>query len=116
MASTNQTLQDWKSVQNAHHRRQLINRIILTIITSMIMVIFLYPVYFWITASLRPTREIFTLPPPLLLKEPTSSYWSVVIGGRSKTIVEVRRTSPLLLVLQPKNVMRHILKARSVTL
>ena len=40
----------------------------------------------------------------------------VVIGGRSKTIVEVRRTLPLLLVLQPKNVMRHILKARSVTL
>ena len=37
-----------------------------------------------------------------------------VIGGRSKTIVEVRRTSPLLLVLQPKNVVRHILKARSV--
>jgi multiple sugar transport system permease protein len=83
MASTNQTIQDWKAVQNAHHRRNLLNRILLTIVTVLIMVVFLYPVYFWVTASLRPTREIFTLPPPILLTEPTGSYWSVVIGGRS---------------------------------
>ena len=40
----------------------------------------------------------------------------VVVGCRPKLIVEVRRTVALLIILQPKNVMRHILKARSITL
>jgi multiple sugar transport system permease protein len=73
---------NWQRVAQAQHRRQLLQRIGLTIVTAAIILVFIYPVYFWITASLRPTREIFTLPPPVLVYEPTGSYWSVVILGR----------------------------------
>ncbi|MEZ4671591.1 MAG: carbohydrate ABC transporter permease [Anaerolineae bacterium] len=73
---------DWQQVQKGVHRRQTINRIILTIITAAIILVFVYPVYFWMSASIRPTREIFSLPPPFLIYEPTGAYWSVVVLGR----------------------------------
>jgi multiple sugar transport system permease protein len=73
---------NWQQLQRDQHRRQLINRIILTVVTLAIMVIFLYPIYFWVTASVRPFSEISTMPPPIAIYQPTGSWYSVVIGGR----------------------------------
>ncbi|MBL8119601.1 MAG: carbohydrate ABC transporter permease [Anaerolineae bacterium] len=74
--------QNWHAVQAAQHRRQRINKLLLTIVTGAILLVFVYPIYFWVTASVRPYREIFTMPPPLAIYQPTGSWWSVVIGGR----------------------------------
>jgi multiple sugar transport system permease protein len=77
----------WQRVQQAQHRRRLVGRVLLTLVTAMIVVVFVYPVFFWITASIRPFREIFTMPPPLTVSEPTGAWYSVVIGGRRYTDV-----------------------------
>ncbi len=81
-ATSTESLKNWKEIQRGQHRRQFINKILLTIATAMIVMVFIYPIYFWITASFRPFREIFTLPPPVGITEPTGVWWSVVIGGR----------------------------------
>lgn len=80
--STHLSSLDWHRQQRMHHRRQFIAKIFLTIVTASIVLVFVYPIYFWITASIRPFREIFTMPPPIAVYEPTGSWWSVVIAGR----------------------------------
>jgi multiple sugar transport system permease protein len=42
--------------------------------------LFIFPIFFWFTASLKPFGLIFTLP-PVFIFEPTLNWYSVVLGG-----------------------------------
>ncbi|NDJ62399.1 MAG: carbohydrate ABC transporter permease [Chloroflexi bacterium] len=85
-ADSNQNLSgtdNWKHIRDQQQRRQRIRKALLTAATLVIVLIFLYPIYFWITASVRPFQEIFAVPPQIAITETTDAWWSVVIGGRS---------------------------------
>jgi multiple sugar transport system permease protein len=71
----------WKEIQAAQHRKQLISKIALTIVTGIIVLIFFFPVYFWLTASFKPFWAIYASPPELGFPGFTLSWWSTVIGG-----------------------------------
>ncbi|MDZ4763952.1 MAG: carbohydrate ABC transporter permease [Chloroflexota bacterium] len=74
--------EDWHVGQQRIHRRALINKIILTVVTAIIVFIFFFPIWFWLAASIKPFQEIFTYPPKLLGFQPIDSWWKVVIGGQ----------------------------------
>ncbi|MCC6615433.1 MAG: carbohydrate ABC transporter permease [Anaerolineae bacterium] len=74
---------EWRSIQRQQHRRQFLNRLLLTIVTGVIVFIFFYPIWFWVTASFKTFTGIFQMPPQLLGFEAIGSWWSTVIGGRS---------------------------------
>jgi len=71
----------WRAEQRAHHRNQLIRKVLLTLLTLSIVLVFFFPIYFWIGASFRPFQDIFAKPPLLTFPEFTTSWWEVVIGG-----------------------------------
>jgi multiple sugar transport system permease protein len=73
----------WREVQAAQHRRKFINKIILTVVTGSIVLIFFMPIFMWARLSITPFRYTFTIPPRLDFPETTSAWWSVVWGGRS---------------------------------
>jgi multiple sugar transport system permease protein len=74
--------EDWHIGQRRIHQRAFIQKAILTVITLAIVFVFIFPIWFWLTASVKPFQEIFTYPPNLLNFQPIDSWWSVVIGGR----------------------------------
>ncbi len=51
-----------------------------TIVTVLIVGLFIFPIFFWFLASLKPFGLIFTLP-PVFFFEPTLTWYSVVLGG-----------------------------------
>jgi multiple sugar transport system permease protein len=65
------------------HRRQFINKFILTIITALIVMVFIFPIFYWARLSITPYKFVFTIPPRFDFPEVTTAWWSVVIGGRS---------------------------------
>lgn len=73
--------EDWQAWQRAHHRIQFIQKLLLTMVTGFTVLLFFFPVYFWITASVKPFSAIYGS--PILIPETTGTWWSVVIGGRS---------------------------------
>ncbi len=73
---------DWKEVQRAQHRRQFFQKAVLTAVTLVFVIIFFFPIYFWVGASVKPFQQIFTVPPHLTFESFTPAWWSVVIGGR----------------------------------
>jgi len=73
--------QDWLTAQRAHHRNQWIGKLLLTVVTGFIVLLFFFPVYFWITASVKPFWAIYGS--PIFIPETTGTWWSVVIGGRN---------------------------------
>jgi multiple sugar transport system permease protein len=79
---TTPTTDNWKLLRQQQHRRQFINRLLLTIATAAIVFVFIYPIWFWITASFKSFSDIFAMPPALLGFDVTTTWWSSVIGGR----------------------------------
>lgn len=73
---------NWQLIRQQQHRRQFINRLLLTLLTGAIVFIFIYPIWFWIAASFKSFTDIFTIPPALLGFDVTTTWWSSVIGGR----------------------------------
>jgi multiple sugar transport system permease protein len=69
-------------IQRQRHRRQFLSKFLLTAVTIFILFLFVFPIYFWFSASVKPFQYIFRLPPQLTFEQPTGSWWSVVIGGR----------------------------------
>jgi multiple sugar transport system permease protein len=65
------------------HRRQFINKIILTIVSGLIVLAFVFPIFYWARLSIVPYKFVFTVPPRYDIPETTTAWWSVVIGGRS---------------------------------
>ncbi len=74
---------DWQQSQRALHRRQLIGKAALTVICALIVLLFIFPLYYWFSVSVKPLTRIFTLPPQLGLTDFSNASYSVVIGGRS---------------------------------
>src|SRR3954469_842353 len=68
--------------KQAIHRRKTIIKAILTLVTALILFVFIFPIYFWFSVSVKPFQYIFTLPPQLTFEHPTGSWYSVVLGGR----------------------------------
>lgn len=73
---------DWHIGQRAIHRRHFIQRLLLTISMAAIVLVFFFPIYFWVGASIKPRQYIFTVPPHLTFEETTDAWWSVVVFGR----------------------------------
>jgi multiple sugar transport system permease protein len=65
------------------HRRHFINKLILTVITGLIVLVFVFPIFYWARLSITPYKYVFTIPPRFDFPETTRVWWSVVIGGRS---------------------------------
>ncbi len=82
MAAVNTSNTDLRIAQRQHHRQQFISRLLLTLVTGAIVFVFIFPIWFWFTASFKTFTGIFQLPPQLLGFETTDTWWSVVIGGR----------------------------------
>ncbi len=78
---TTEQTRDWHQTQRAHHRNQLLRKALLTFVTASIVLVFFFPIYFWVGASFRPFRDIFAKPPKLGFSDVTFSWWEVVIGG-----------------------------------
>lgn len=83
---------EYHRIQVAHRRNQFIKRAILTIVTGFIVLIFLFPIYFFFNASVKPFRLIFATPPHLTFEDTTLAWWSVVIGGRDHLEVVQEQT------------------------
>jgi multiple sugar transport system permease protein len=81
MAALN-TPNDLSATRRAQHRQQFISRLLLTLLTGAIVFVFIFPIWFWFSASFKTFEEIFNLPPKLLGFATTDTWWSVVIGGR----------------------------------
>jgi multiple sugar transport system permease protein len=65
------------------HRDQFIRKLILTIVTGAIALVFIFPIFYWARLSITPYKYVFTVPPRFDFPETTTAWWSVVIGGRS---------------------------------
>ncbi len=72
----------YAAIRRQQHRRQFISRLLLTLVTGAIVFVFFFPIWFWITASFKTFSGIFELPPRLIGFDITTTWWSVVIGGR----------------------------------
>ncbi|MBL8156833.1 MAG: carbohydrate ABC transporter permease, partial [Anaerolineae bacterium] len=55
----------------------------LTLATAVIVLIFVFPIFYWARLSITPYKYVFTIPPRFDFPETTNGWWSVVIGGRS---------------------------------
>jgi multiple sugar transport system permease protein len=82
MAVINTPSNDITTMRRAHHRQQFISRLLLTIVTGAIVFVFIFPIWFWFTASFKTFSGIFQMPPQLIGFDTTDTWWSVVIGGR----------------------------------
>ncbi len=65
------------------HRTQFIQKLVLTIVTGLVVLVFIFPIFYWARLSITPYKYVFTLPPRFDFPEVTTAWWSVVIGGRS---------------------------------
>jgi multiple sugar transport system permease protein len=82
MTVINTPSNDITTTRRAHHRQQFISRLLLTIVTGAIVFVFIFPIWFWFTASFKTFSGIFQMPPQLIGFDTTDTWWSVVIGGR----------------------------------
>lgn len=82
MAVHGTTSREISIAQRQLHRRQFISRLLLTLVTGAIVFVFIFPIWFWISASFKTFTGIFQLPPQLIGFSTTPTWWSVVIGGR----------------------------------
>lgn len=65
-----------------------------TLLTVLVVAIFIFPIYWWFLASFKPFGLIFTLP-PVFFFEPTLRWYSVVLGGESYNKVMLELTGAL---------------------
>jgi multiple sugar transport system permease protein len=77
-----QSPERWRQTQRQQHRRQFLNRVLLTLVTGAIVFVFFFPIWFWVTNSFKTFSGIFQKPPQLIGFETIGSWWSTVIGGR----------------------------------
>lgn len=65
------------------HRKEFFVKLGLTLATAVIVLVFIFPIFYWARLSITPYKYVFTLPPRFDFPETTNAWWSVVIGGRS---------------------------------
>ena len=64
------------------HRRHFINKLILTVITGLIVLFFVFPIFYWARLSITPYKYVFTIPPRFDFPEINKVWSSVFIGFR----------------------------------
>jgi multiple sugar transport system permease protein len=73
----------WQTQKLIHRRKRLLAKAALTLVTGLIVFVFVFPIYFWFSVSVKPFKYIFTLPPQLTFTNLTPAWYSTVIGGRA---------------------------------
>ena len=51
-----------------------------TILAWFVAAIFLFPIYFWVTVSIKKDKDIFAIPPKLISFEPSFKAYEEVLG------------------------------------
>jgi multiple sugar transport system permease protein len=74
---------DWKQLQKVQHRNRFIARLLLTALTAFVVLIFVFPIFYWFRLSITPYRYVFSLPPRLDFPEVTPAWWRVILGQAS---------------------------------
>lgn len=84
---TSTTAQDHRQANQHYlkrlHRRKALQKALLTLVTGVIILIFLFPIFYWARLSITPYRYVFTIPPRFDFPEITTAWWSVVTGQKS---------------------------------
>lgn len=84
---TSTTAPDYKRANQDYlkrlHRRKALQKALLTVVTGIIVLIFLFPIFYWARLSITPYRYVFTIPPRFDFPEITTAWWSVVTGQKS---------------------------------
>jgi multiple sugar transport system permease protein len=65
-----------------------------TLVTILVIAIFIFPIFWWFLASFKPFGLIFTLP-PVFFFQPTLRWYSVVLAGESYNKVMLELTGAL---------------------
>ncbi len=80
---TNSQMRENQLFQQRQHRRKFIQKLIVTIVTGFIVLVFIFPIFYWARLSITPYQYVFTIPPRFDFPATTTAWWSVVAGGRS---------------------------------
>lgn len=83
MTITNAQMQANRLYQQQLHRRKRLQKLGLTLVTGLIVLIFIFPIFYWARLSITPYKYVFTLPPRFDFPQTTTAWWSVVLSGRS---------------------------------
>ena len=59
-----------------------------TILAWFVAAIFIFPIYFWVTVSIKKDKDIFAIPPKLISFEPSFKAYEVVLGISSFLYVQ----------------------------
>jgi multiple sugar transport system permease protein len=76
-------LEALRRYQRRQHFNQRMGKLGLTLVTGMIILLFVLPIYFWARLSITPYRYVFTFPPRLDFPATTDAWWQVVMGQRT---------------------------------
>lgn len=74
--------------------RPWVGKALTTALATLVVLVFFFPIFFWVLASFKPFTLIFTLP-PVFFFEPTLAWYSVVLGGVQYTTVELEQTGAI---------------------
>jgi len=66
-------------------RRLHWQKIVLTIVSAAVAILFFLPIFWWALASIKPMDEILAVPPKLWGFDPTLNWYRVVIGNADPT-------------------------------
>ena len=81
--TTSAQMQANHDFQRRQQQRRLIQKTALTLVTGVIVLIFVFPIFYWARLSITPYKYVFTLPPRFDFPQTTRAWWSVVMEGRS---------------------------------
>jgi len=59
-----------------------------TIVAWFVAAIFIFPIYFWVTVSIKKDKDIFAIPPKLIKFEPSFKAYEEVLGISSFLYVQ----------------------------
>ncbi|GAB4556414.1 MAG: carbohydrate ABC transporter permease [Anaerolineae bacterium] len=89
---------DWHRAQQQAHRRQFFGRLLLTAVTALVVVVFVFPIFFWFRLSITPFRYVFvdikqpTQFPRIDFPEVTWTWWSVILGQKTYAEAQEEQT------------------------
>ena len=67
-------------------------KLLLTLLSAAITILFFLPILWWALASIKPTDEILSVPPKLVGFEPTLNWYRVVLFNADATAINVEQS------------------------
>jgi multiple sugar transport system permease protein len=64
------------------------SRVLRDVAAALVVLMFLFPLFWWVLASFKPYTAIFAQPPVYLDFQPTTDNYAVTIGGESRITLE----------------------------